>query len=272
MPKYKALVELPNGGESTNLTEWTTPDCQRIQQYAEALRIYLESDAELHRSEFYRQQTIFPEEVYTRLRQWVDGTSSRRMMWIEGPYSPGVLTLSNHIGVAAVDQVMDAQLPCIAHFCKSQYSFASESLSHRDAAVLSLFYSVIHQLAYLLPIQAPIADRRLDPQEFAKLDEKLKSVPAALNIIEALLEHAPPTIAWVIDGLQYAGDLSTNQLLLDFVELLRGQERKRIWKVVFTTGGRSQVLDRGIRPWERVDASGMVQARGGRAHPGGVFM
>ncbi|KAK4660734.1 hypothetical protein QC762_0022010 [Podospora pseudocomata] len=272
MPTYKPTAKLSNGGESANPTQETIPDCQRIQQYAEALRIYIESDAELHIDEFRRQQTMIPEEVYTALRRWIFNTESR-MMWIEGPSLPGVSTLSK-IAVTAVNQVMNAQLPCIAHFCKSRYSFArSDSrsgLNHSGAAVISLFYSIIRQLTYLLSTQGPITGISLDYREFEKLDGKLHSLPTALSIMRALLEHAPPTITWVIDGLQYARDQVSNGYLWDFTQLLREQKTKRLCKVLFTTSGRSQVLDRCTTVQERADASRLVQARGGRAYPGGM--
>ncbi|CAP65844.1 uncharacterized protein PODANS_5_10570 [Podospora anserina S mat+] len=259
-------------------------DCSRIQQYAEALRPFIESDEDFHRA--HQEPTMIPQEVYERLSRWISDSASK-IMWVEGPaFSPGSTALSK-AALEATDKVLSAGIPCISYFCKSRSSFARSNaggsgggsgstprLRHRDDAVISLCYSMIRQLAYVLPLEGFKADKALDANQFEKLDGTLHSLPTALNIMNALFEYAPPVICFVIDGLQDAGDRDSIKYLWNFIILLREQmkDSSRVCKILFTTDGRSEVLDRGTEVRERVDASRPVQARGGRSFPGGVYI
>nr|CDP29171.1 Putative protein of unknown function [Podospora anserina S mat+] len=255
------------------------PEDWRIQQYTEALKPYIESAEEFHRAQSNPQTTMVPQDVYAELSRRISGSGSR-MMWVEGPDSPGNPFLSQ-AALKAVDGVMNAGIPCISYFCKSRYSFAGSgrsgsksALSHRDAAVVCLLYSIIRQLAWVLPREGFKAGKNLDGDQFAKLNGTLHSLPTALNIIKALLEYTPPVISWVIDGLQFTGDKESMGKLWNLITLLREhmQDSRRVSKTLFTTDGRNQVLVRGTTARERVDALGLVRARGGKAFPGAVYM
>ncbi|OKO96532.1 hypothetical protein PENSUB_10707 [Penicillium subrubescens] len=146
---------------------------------------------------------------------------------------------------------------------------ASEpGLSNQEAAVVALLYSTIAQLARLIPAEVPAAPE-LHEQQFELLDGSIGSALVALRIIQALIVHAPPSMIWVIDGLQLAESRSTISLLSSFFEILRRQEELRISKVCFTTDGNSVVLTRGISVHEHVDGSRMVQGGPGRQLRGG---
>ncbi|KAK4656425.1 hypothetical protein QC762_0060250 [Podospora pseudocomata] len=193
-------------------------------------------------------------------------------MWIEGPAVSSSGSVLSQAAIEAVNTIANAGTPCISVFCKSRYNFATRGLGHTDAAVISLYYSVIRQLAQIVPPEFE-GSPGLQKHCFERLDGSLESLGTALAIIKALLKHAPPSIAWVIDGLQFAGGSQDGYAhIQDFIQVLRDQEQERTSRVCFTTDGRSQVLDRGITVRERVDASRLVQARGGRAFPGAVYI
>jgi hypothetical protein len=166
---------------------------------------------------------------------------------------------------------MHARIPCVSFFCKPAYTFTSASqtgLSNQEAAVVALLYSTIAQLARLIPAEVPAAPE-FHQQQFDLLDGSIDSAHVALRIIQALLVHAPPSMIWVIDGLQLAESRSTISLLSSFFEILRRQEELRISKVCFTTDGNSVVLTRAISVHEHVDGSRMVQGGPGRQLRGG---
>ncbi len=90
----------------------------------------------------------------------------------------------------------------------------------------------------------------------------MESAEPALKIIAALLKHAPPSLIWVVDGLQFAEGYSTLPYLEGFLDILRDEESNRISKVCFTTHGNSLVLLRALQVTERIDASRMRTGAG----------
>jgi len=147
-----------------------------------------------------------------------------------------------------------------------------------QATLLALLYSLMAQLTRLLPSEfepspSPGPSDLLTEESLALLDGTPQSIPLALQTIAALLSHAPPSLVWVIDGLQMAESQETREHLEGFLGILRGEERegKRVSKVCFTTDGNSAVLGRGLRVDKKVDAARLVQGRGlgGRVLKGG---
>lgn len=181
------------------------------------------------------------------------------------PYGTGISAAAMRVSAISID----AGIPCVSFFLKPQYSFAlSKGMSHREAGLIALLYSVITQLACLLPTAFP-ATTGLDESQFRLLDGGIESVPAALKMIRALLVHAPPSLIWVLDGFQLVENEVTIPHLRALVDILRDQESKHISKVCFTTDGNCFVLMRAMNAWERVDASRMAQHRAGTLLRGG---
>jgi hypothetical protein len=117
-----------------------------------------------------------------------------------------------------------------------------------------LLYSTIAQLARLVQAEVPAAPE-LHQKQFELLDGSIDSASVALRIIQALLVHAPPSMVWVIDGLQLAESRSTISLLSSFFGILRRQEELHVSKACFTTDGNSAVLMQAISVHEHVDGS-----------------
>ncbi len=200
------------------------------------------------------------------IQNWIKTTDSR-MIWIEGPDSTSFgsgLSLAAH-RIYSIS--MQAELPCISIFCKP-YHTTRTNKTDREAALISLLYSVISQLARVLPVEFEMTDG-IDGTKFQALDGTLESAGPALVLVKALLTHAPPSLIWVVDGLQFAEGQTTAPYLARLLAILREDERNRVSKVCFTTHGNSLTLLRAIRLPERVDAWRMAQSRPGHIFRGG---
>lgn len=203
--------------------------------------------------------------------KWVKSPTSE-MMWVQGPPS---LTGSNSALALAATQVCDVSLklgmPCVAYFCKASLQASpTASGGHKQAACVAMFYSLVFQLIQLLPHDFTAEPGgELGENQFQRLDGTLKSVNVALQMLDALLDHATPALLWVIDGIHLAEDSETAPYLRCFLEILRLQQNQRICKVCFTTQGQSSVLVGAIHVSERVDASRMAQSRPGTLLRGG---
>lgn len=245
--------------------------CSRheIERLSRLIAIYLEDGREdVSRVMLAAPSSSLPEEVMMQMQMWIQAPKSK-MLWVGGdpvaPYGSGLSQTAMRLSTVS----MEAGLPCVSFYCKPRYDFAKTShVSGREAGLIALLYSVITQLTYLLPAEFP-ATKDLDSDQFRLLDGSMDSVPVALRIIRALLTHAPPSLIWVLDGVQLAEDQATIPYLRTFMEILREQEDQRVSKVCFTTDGNSRALMSSMRAHERVDASRMTHRIPGRALIGG---
>jgi len=241
-----------------------------IEQLTHNLAKYLEDGRELVHRANALQGTVassLPAEVLFELRRWIRAPESR-MAWIAG--GP-VLEYGTGLSAAALRLCSiskDAGLPCVSFVCKMSYRFASTTqLSTREAGLVAMLYSIIVQLAYLLPTEFPASDELEECKgKFRSLDGTMDSVEAALDIVRALLVHAPPSLIWVLDGFQLVEGPTTRGYLAALVDILRDQEQQGglLSKVCFTTDGNSSVLMRALSASETIDASRMEDRIPGR--------
>ncbi|KAI0376344.1 hypothetical protein F5Y04DRAFT_292774 [Hypomontagnella monticulosa] len=257
-------VELSDASGETEL-------CTRyeIRKYACALLHYVEDGREVIYSALGgSSRGLLPDEVLIELQEWL-GAKESKMIWVEGMPADSYGSELSLAAMRLVDISLNAGVPCISFFVKPSYNFASKTLPQRQAAVVALLYSIITQLASLLPVEFEGMDE-LDETQFRKLDGSFSSVPIALRIIQALLAHAPPSLIWVLDGVEMAENSDTIHDLKKFVEILQDQEKRHISKVCFTSDGNSIVLTGAMSIFERVDASRMAQGRPGHLLKGGA--
>lgn len=212
--------------------------------------------------------SMVPSEVILELQKWIKTKDSKKI-WVQGvsttPHGVGL----THAALRICDISIQAGIPCVSFFCKGNYGFeGAKRLTIKEAGLVSLLYSVISQLACLLPTALP-ATEGLEESDFNILDGTMESIPAALKLIRALLIHAPPTLIWVIDGLQLTETGSTVPYLRAFLDILGEQETKRISKVCFTTGGNCFVLTQAMTIFERFDTLRPAQNRPGALMRGG---
>ncbi|KAK0610084.1 hypothetical protein B0T17DRAFT_501085, partial [Bombardia bombarda] len=157
--------------------------------------------------------------------------------------------------------LIEAGIPCISFFDKRRYSFASaNSLPTKSAGLISLLYFLLTQLINVLPPQFE-TELDFDQKQFARLDGTMASITPALDMIQALLTQAPPSLVFVVDGIQAFESQDTVPHLRKLARILREQSKKTVVKVLFTTDGMSRWLGELLKGRERVDASRISQAR-----------
>ncbi|KAI0119463.1 hypothetical protein F4814DRAFT_447278 [Daldinia grandis] len=227
--------------------------CNRyeIMAYAKHLTPYFDY-GNSHLSNEGDPKAPLPDGVVTELQKWL-GEEKSRMIWIQG--LPNSICGSN-LSLAAVriaSMFQEDNMPCISFFVKPVSNSAPSDPQHQ-AAVIALLYSIIAQLIYLLPIEFEDTDK-LDEDKFLQLDGSFGSASVALQIIQALLKHAPRALVWVLDGFQRAENQETTPHLEALLDVLRAQESMRTSRVCFTTDDISAVLYRRLHVLEQFYAS-----------------
>lgn len=201
-----------------------------------------------------------PDEVMLEFNKWIIEDGSK-IMWVEGESSSFQGSALSLAAMRIYDLSIKEGIACLSFFAKPRYRFAVQphpALSHKEAATVAMLYSIICQLARLLPPEFdPTPD--LDVEKFQLLDGTLDSANVALQIIEALIPHTPRVLMCVLDGFQLAESKSTRPYLSSLMALLRAQREKKILKLCATTEGNSLVLAQNTGMRERVDASRMAQ-------------
>lgn len=212
--------------------------------------------------------SMIPSEVLLELQKWIKSGVSK-MIWVQGvPMVPHQVGLT-HAALRICEISIQTGIPCVSFFSKRKYDFeGAKDLTDKEGGLIALLYSIIRQLACLLPTALPVTEG-LKESKFRSLDGTLASVPAALELIRALLLHAPPTLIWVIDGLQLTETNSTILHLRAFLYIIREQETKRISKACFTTERNCFVLSQATTIFERVDTLQVAQNQPGAIMRGG---
>ncbi|KAF3064994.1 hypothetical protein GL218_02551 [Daldinia childiae] len=227
--------------------------CNRYEfmAYAYALTPYFDyGSSELSCKD--NSKVLLPDEVITELQSWL-GEVNSRMIWIQGLPTKSYGSDLSLAALRIASMLQDEDIPCVSFFVKPGDNFAP-SVPQHQAAVIALLYSIIAQLIYLLPLEFEDVDE-LHETKFRKLDGSFGSVPLALQIIQALLRHAPPSLVWVLDGFHLAENQDTIPHLETLVDILRAQESMRVSLVCFTTDGISAVLHRRVDVLEQVCVS-----------------
>ncbi|KAH6630496.1 hypothetical protein B0J18DRAFT_421300 [Chaetomium sp. MPI-SDFR-AT-0129] len=269
MPARKIVQECPDEGVdaeeeaagaevASHASEDSDSPCTRYEicEYARGLSPYLEDGREqILNTQRDLIGPLLPNQVLVEMQKWIAASESK-MIWIEGAVSNSYGSNLSKAALQIVKITFEARIPCVFLLCKRSFDSAVRGqppMSTRQTALVALLYSTISQLARLLP---PKFERTKELSEgmFERMDGSFASIPVALDIMAALLEHAPPSLIWVVDGLQLVESRETKRYLEDFLKLLRDQADKRIFKVCFTTDGNSMVLGRGLKVSERVAA------------------
>lgn len=205
-----------------------------------------------------------PQEVVVEISKWVKSPNSR-VIWVEGPPP---LHINSALSLAArqLGEVsLKLGIPCMSYlFSNTQPRASVNTTTYQEAACVDMLYSFVVQLSHLLPHDFRAkADGELGESQFQCLDGSLESANVALQMIDALLDYATPSLMWIIDGVHLAEASSTLPYLRSFLQTLRLQQNQRMCKVCFTTQGRSSVLLGETSVSERVDASRMALNRPG---------
>ncbi|RGP61610.1 hypothetical protein FSPOR_9936 [Fusarium sporotrichioides] len=226
--------------------------CSRfeVERFASHLATYREIHKMTPSSTRGENVKFLPEGVLLRIKQWID-TPESKTIWIQGISSTQQDSVVSRTAARIYDLSTEARLPCIVVFCQPRHDFAKEkNLSQKEASLIAFTYGIVNQLVRLLPTQFQ-AMGGIAQESFDRLDGSMQSIPAALDLIRALLKHAPSPLIWVVEGLQLVEDRTSMPFLQTFLGVLKEEKTKRISKVCFTTQGNSVTLARGLDFRER---------------------
>ncbi|KAK8071312.1 hypothetical protein PG997_011515 [Apiospora hydei] len=212
---------------------------------------------------------MIPQEVSIRIQSWIQNKTSQ-LLWVDGPVMTDSGSGLSLTALRIYEVTMQAEIPCVSFFCKRKYDFMSADSTTSEATLMALLCTVMDQLINLLPPTFE-STHRLNLEIFDTSAPEAHTV--ALDVIEQLLSHAPPTVTFVIDGLELVTKATEISHLIRFVELLRtvgGGERA--FKVLLTTNGNSRALGKSIHWKERVDGSRFAQGRPGQLLRGATHL
>ena len=254
--------ELASDSPSISDSEETSTRIE-LQELSRPLEPYLEDGKEEILSNVHdTSRSHLPSEAMIDIQSWIQSPISK-MIWVEGDIS----AYGSNLSLAAMQIYaisLNVGIPCVSFFCKSSYNFAfTTGISHKEAGLVALLYSIIAQHVQLLPIEfTPVEG--LDEANFQLLNGTVDSARTALGIIEKLLANGPPAIIWALDGLQLIEERTTIPYLVQLISILRRDGENRLSKAYFTTNGSCLVLSGTMNAFERVDASRTSQDRPGQ--------
>ena len=207
--------------------------------------------------------------AHLALQEWLSASESR-VLWIYGSPNtskPSNLSLSSAFVVSTITH---GKLPLIAHQCRSPES--------EMGALISLVYSVIIQLIWLLPENFS-TDKDFGSELFNSLNRSRETLSRALCLMEDLFTLAPRLLIVVVDGIQLCEDglaldneQGTGMYLNLFSQILKNGGKTRVLKTLFTTDGLCDNLWRKLDPEEQVDVMSETGGTAGHRNKGRVAM
>ncbi|KAI0108997.1 hypothetical protein GGR51DRAFT_513989 [Nemania sp. FL0031] len=215
-------------------------------------------------------RSVLPSEVVREMQSWMANPSSG-MLWVSGisSYSPEPILSTAALHICSI--AASAGIPCVSYFCRTlrehrKVAQRNRSLTHAEAACVSLLYSIITQLCENLPDD--LTGTEGFDHRFKLLDGSLDSSKIAIGLIKDLFVYLPPLTVWILDGFPFAGTKSTVPYIAELIRLLRTEDRGRVTKVLYTTEGNTHWLADNLEAGEHFSASRMAQNKPGRLMPG----
>lgn len=208
-----------------------------------------------------------PKCVFSPLQDWMSASGSRTM-WLYGPANARIPSEISSTSAYVVSMMESMKVPIIAHRCQPQES--------EPMALISLVYSLILQLVWLLP-DTFSSDKSFGGSRFAVLDGSINSLKDALLLMEDLLAQAPRILVCVLDGIQIIENGKENAcgtgMFLDlFLEILKETKDAKLLKILLKTDGFCHRLDHRLDAGENVDATRVADGLSGRGNKGRVSL
>lgn len=148
---------------------------------------------------------FLPSEVEQKIAKWI-GDPFSSFLWVEGPvYTPAEQQLSA-IATLLCDMALGGEtpVPYVLFTPKSTYPArqAPDPKTRQERVFIAMLYSLAGQLVRLLPEQLDSTPHgSFERRASERLDGSMASAPAALDLVESLLAHGPPTLMVVINRL-----------------------------------------------------------------------
>lgn len=225
----------------------------------------------------FSSESFFDWKVVSALEEWTTATAPQ-ILCVAGPSEFKEPCAATLVASQCRDLAMQSEIPVISFFCRlpRQNGSLPWYQTRESIALISLTYSLIRQLAELLPSTTMPSLNSFSQQRFALLDGSPDSLDDALKLLGELLDRAPSVLLCVIDGFQWLDDRSTRGHLENFLEALRGHGKMekmdpespdRLLKILFTTAGESRCLLDRLSREELIFAEGLgVSPRPGRVN------
>lgn len=206
----------------------------------------------------FNQIAVAPETL-SGLSDWAAGKSPSEFLWIDGPNVESDDTENPMTVLAAkfIELADSLDNPAASYFCqlsRTQPEATGETREQR--ALTALTFALLRQIIELLPPQFR-TDVDFTETMFKALDTTAASRDTALNLISAILELVPGKVLFVIDGIHWLDNQSTDKQLIRLVHILRHRKAG----VLLTSSGRSKVLQQEI-PSEATIVIDVVRPKG----------
>jgi hypothetical protein len=212
----------------------------------------------------------------SRVKDWTTSAASDSQLISVAGRQPKGLEPSPMAVLASmcVDFAAAGNLPVISYFISLPPRDELRGGNSREVqALTSLTYALIRQLIERLPTQFS-SSLDFSQGRILRLDGTLKSWTDAVELLKNLVQVVPKPLFYILNEFQVLDDWSTETLVEDLVNILRGEGAKgvegRMLKVLITTTGRSRALVRLLQPKELLlaDRDGAVDSparRGGNS-------
>jgi hypothetical protein len=183
------------------------------------------------------------DEILFILNAWMTSDEVSTSLWISSPFEPGIMvTGSRAAALATVAAAWQAEAPVISYFCKRPNDDEMRSdMSIEQIGLMGLVYGFISQLLQLNISEVKFDSKLTNPIGF---DGTISSWDISLEVLRVLLEHTPPMMFCVIDGLnelEFGNGAEWCKQILDLLKK-RQQQAGAIFNILYTTDGPSQFL------------------------------
>ena len=193
--------------------------------------------------------------IFSRLKSWIGATKSERL-WVRGPSEHRYPSKMSTMAASMVRLLSQADPLVMFYFCELPRKEDLEQGETRETGgFLSLIYSLICQL--ICKFESAIeSDKDLSQSRFESLDGTMKTWSEALHLFRDLVSLSSPYIICVIDGIERLdyrdGKTGFEELLETMTSIMNNDEtdeegaESRVFKLLFTTAGKSGTLQRNI--------------------------
>ncbi|RDW60323.1 hypothetical protein BP5796_11929 [Coleophoma crateriformis] len=264
-PEDSAFIPTKNAANSNEASQLLSLTQDEVERWSSDLDSFLDDGRdEIISAVNTLSSPTLPREVVQELQKWIRQPKST-FLWIEGPVGAATEKQLSYAVIRLCDTLQNAGMPCISFFPRYRRRVqpeASPKSPSRGTALTAVLYSILAQIIRILPVEFEY-NARLDETTFRSLDGSLESSSAALDLIASFLPYVTGILCFVIDGLQLVDEPETRSPLKRLVAILRAESKRKLLKVLFTTGGMSVAMKESIRMIEKVDASRMLQGRPG---------
>lgn len=204
-------------------------------------------------------------------------TMDSQILYAHGRYRPESSSILQQSVAAYISLARNAGVQVISHFCSLPTEEPPKNRTRQAIGLTGLIYSLIRQIAILLPTSrdpesvVPVGDGP------SSLDGTLRTWGKALSLFAHLAENLlSPILVIVIDGLNTLEDdleHSTDEELDELVHCLMrlvddSRKAGRMVKVLFSTAGISEPLSRELDEGDQFSCDMTSQRRAGRPRRG----